>query len=151
MKIFSIVVLILAAALLVIGLLATIRKLPGNSIIGLKVPEVRKSKEIWDVSHAVAGPWWSGAGVSLLFGGVLCFGLSTLPALVFLAFTIFMAAVFLGIGANTGAKAAHLMDRKLQEEGGCGDSCNCGDGGCSDDADKPEVDVAALRKAMEQQ
>ncbi|WP_156193570.1 SdpI family protein [Corynebacterium kalinowskii] len=144
MTILSIVVLILAAALLVVGGLATARRLPGNPLIGLKVPEVRKSKEAWDVSHAVAGPMWVAAGVSLLFGGLVGLRLSTLLALIFLALTIFVAAVFLGIGANNGAKAAHLMDRQHKDEG-CGEDCNCGS-----EEPKPEVDVAALRKAMNQ-
>lgn len=143
MTIIPIVVLILAAALLVVGALATTRRLPGNPLIGLKVPEVRKTKEIWDVSHAVAGPMWVAAGASLLFGGLMGLRLSTLLGVIFLALTIFVAAVFLGVGANNGAKAAHLMDRQHKDEGGCGDSCNCGS-----EEPKPEVDVAALRKAM---
>lgn len=145
MTIFSIVVLILGAALLVVGGLATTRHLPGNPLIGLKVPEVRKTKEIWDVSHAVAGPMWVAAGVSLLFGGLMGLRLTTLFGLIFLAIALFVGAIFLGLGANNGAKAAHLMDRQHQDEG-CGDSCNCGS-----EQPKPEVDVAALRRAMNKQ
>lgn len=143
MTIFSVVMLVVAAFALVVGGLAWARRLPGNPVVGLKVPEVRKTKEIWDVAHAVAGPMWVGSGVSLLFGGLVTLRLSTLPALIFAAITIFVAAVFLGVGANLGAKAAHLMDQKHREEEGCGEDCNCGS-----EEPKPEVDVAALRKAM---
>lgn len=144
MTILSILALILAVGLLIVGGLATTRRLPGNPLIGLKVPEVRKSKEIWDVSHAVAGPMWVAAGVSLLFGGLIGLRLSTLLGFIFLAVTMFVAAIFLGVGANNGAKAAHLMDAKAKENQGCGENCNCG----SENECKPEVDVDALRKAM---
>lgn len=144
MTIISIVVLILAALLMVVGLLAWTKNLPGNGVVGLRVPEVRKSKEVWDVAHKVAAPMWTAAGISLLFGGLVGLRLSTLPGLIFLAVTIFVAALFLGQGANLGAKAAHLLDRQAKEEGGCGENCNCGEA-----EPKPEVDVAALRKAME--
>ncbi|MFV8382166.1 SdpI family protein [Corynebacterium hindlerae] len=140
MTIISIVVLVLAVLAMAVGMLAWTRHLPGNSLVGLKVPEVRKSKETWDVAHAVAAPMWTAAGVSMLFGGLVALRLSTLPGLIFLIVTVFVALVFLGIGANLGAKAAYLMDR--QDEG-CGDSCGCGS-----EEEKPEVDVAALRKAM---
>lgn len=146
MIIASIVLLILAAFALIVGGLAWTRRLPGNGFIGLRVPEVRKSKEIWDVSHAVAGPMWIAAGVSLLFGGLVGLRLTTIPGMIFAAVTIFVAAVFLGVGANLGAKAAHLMDMKHKEEQGCGEDCNCGS-----EEPKPEVDVAALRKAMNKQ
>ena len=53
-----------AAFTLIIGVLAWTRRLPGNKYIGIKVPEVRKSKEVWDTAHQFAGPLWVAAGVS---------------------------------------------------------------------------------------
>ena len=47
---------ILAVVLLVVGVLGWTAKLPGNPIFGIRVPEVRKSKELWDMAHRVAGP-----------------------------------------------------------------------------------------------
>ena len=67
------VLLILAIALLVIGVLAWRRKLPGNPVIGIRVAEVRKSKEIWEAAHQVAGPLWLVGGVALVFGGLVAF------------------------------------------------------------------------------
>lgn len=142
MTIVSIVALIVAAGLIGVGLLAWTRHLPGNGVVGLRVPEVRKNQQIWEVAHAVAGPMWLAAGVSLLFGGLAGLRLSPLYAAIFLALTVFVALVFIGTGANLGAKAAHLMDRQSAEEG-CGEDCNCGE-----PEPKPEVDVAALRRAM---
>lgn len=67
------VLLILAIALLVIGVLAWRRKLPGNPVIGIRVAEVRKSQEIWEAAHQVAGPLWLVGGVALVFGGLVAF------------------------------------------------------------------------------
>lgn len=102
--------LLLAALLLVVGLLATFRKLPGNSVIGLRVEEVRKSKDIWDTAHAVAGPVWAWGGVALIFGGVVALraqGLMwVIPAVAFI-----VAILAVSVGANLGARAAVLATK----------------------------------------
>lgn len=142
----AIIFFILAAILLVVGGLATARKLPGNSVVGLRLVEIRKSKEAWDNAHAIAGPFWALAGVSLVFGGIVAISASgwmwTISALTFV-----IAVLALSIGSNMGSRAAFLWDEAHKEEEGCGDSCNCGDGGCG--SEKPEVDLGALRKAAE--
>ena len=46
----GIVFFVLAAVLLIVGGLATLRKLPGNSVVGLRLAEIRKSKDAWDLS-----------------------------------------------------------------------------------------------------
>lgn len=143
----AIIFFTLAAIFLIVGGLATARKLPGNSVVGLRLVEIRKTKEAWDNAHAIAGPFWMLAGVSLLFGGVVAISahgwMWTIPALTFV-----ISILALSIGSNMGSRAAFLWDEAHKAEEGCGDSCNCGDDGCG--STEPEVDLGALRKAAEQ-
>ncbi|MEJ5928512.1 SdpI family protein [Corynebacterium sp. H128] len=148
MTIFAVLLLVLAAVAIVSGVLGWMKKLPGNGVIGLKVPEVRQSKEIWDAAHLTAGPMWFLAGVSLCFGGLAGLRGTGIGTLIVMAVAVFLAAVLAGIGANNGAKVAHLLGAANKETEGCDGDCNCGTDAA---VEKPAVDVAALRKAMEQQ
>ncbi|MDO5032215.1 SdpI family protein [Corynebacterium sp.] len=143
---------ILAFILLVVGGLATARKLPGNNVVGLRLVEIRKTKEAWDNAHAVAGPFWLLGGVALVFGGLVALRASGWMWLIPVV-TFIVAVLALSIGSNMGARAAYLWDQAHQEEEGCGESCNCGDGGCGSgeaDTPAPAVDLDALRKAAEE-
>lgn len=103
--IFGIILLVIAVILVVVGTLGWSGKLPGNSFIGLKVPEVRKSEELWVLAHKIAGPFWVLGGVALAFGGAFSFVATgwwwALPAV-----TIIVALGAVGTGA---AKAAHTV------------------------------------------
>lgn len=142
----SIILLILAAFALVVGGLAWSGRLPGNSIIGLKVKEVRTSREIWNAAHAAAGPLWVFAGLVLLFGGLLAARIDGALSWAIFALSLIFALVLAGAGANMGARMAAAVAPE-EESGSCdSDSCGCGSGGC--DSETPEVDVEALRAAM---
>ena len=67
----GIIFLILAVFLIIVGALASTKRLPGNSYIGLRLQEIRKSREAWDNAHRVAGPFWILSGVCLVFGGIV--------------------------------------------------------------------------------
>lgn len=144
MLVVEIIFLIVAAIFIVVGGLASLRKLPGNSVVGLRLAEIRKTKEAWDNAHAVAGPFWFLAGVALVFGGIIALRAEgwmwLIPALTFV-----VAVLALSVGSNMGARAAYLWDQAHKEDEGCGESCNCGDGGCGGEA--PTVDVSAARAA----
>ena len=142
----GIIFLILAVFLIVVGALASTKRLPGNSYIGLRLQEIRKSREAWDNAHRVAGPFWILSGVCLVFGGIVALRAEGWMWLI-PVFTFIIALLALSIGSNMGARAAYLWDQAHKEEEGCGDSCNCGDSGCGDSA--PAVDVAALRNAAQ--
>lgn len=146
MLVVGILFFILAAILLIVGALATMRKLPGNSVVGLRLAEIRKSREAWDNAHAVAGPFWALGGVALLFGGIVALRAQGWMWLIPAA-TFVIAVLVLSIGSNMGARAAYLWDQAHKDDEGCGDSCNCGDGGCGEEA--PSVDVSAVRAAAE--
>lgn len=145
----GVILLVLALVLLVIGALAMTRKLPGNRVIGLRVPEVRKAKEVWDSSHAMAGPLWVFGGVTLLFGGLIAFvatgWLWILPPV-----SLVVALVAVASGANIGARTATILDaQRRKDEEGCG-SCSAEGGcGCGGNAPAPEVDLAAVRRAAD--
>ena len=144
MLVVGIIFLIVAAIFIVVGVLASLRKFPGNSVVGLRLAEIRKTKEAWDNAHAVAGPFWFLAGVALVFSGIIALRAEgwmwLIPALTFV-----VAVLALSVGSNMGARAAYLWDQAHKEDEGCGESCNCGDGGCGGEA--PTVDVSAARAA----
>lgn len=146
MLVVGIIFLILAAVLIIVGGLATLRKLPGNSVVGLRLAEIRKTREAWDNAHAIAGPFWFLGGIALVFGGVIALRAEgwmwLIPAL-----TAVVAILALSIGSNMGARAAYLWDQAHKDDDGCGDSCNCSDGGCGGEA--PAVDVSAIRAAAQ--
>ncbi|HHU68478.1 SdpI family protein [Corynebacterium sp.] len=144
MTVIAVILLVLAGALLLFGVLSWARKLPGNAIFGLRVPEVRKSEEAWRAAHAAAGPIWTFGGVALLFGAMLAF-VSGGWMWVFTVVTVLIALVALSLGANAGARIASLHDDSGDGDdsaGGCGQDCNCGA-----PAEAPAVDLTALRKA----
>ena len=73
MTVIGVILVVLAVALLVLGGLAWSRKLPGNGVVGLRVAEVRKSKELWEGAHHVAGPLWVVSGVAMAVGALVAF------------------------------------------------------------------------------
>lgn len=148
MIVFASILLLFAAFALFIGGLAWAKRLPGNSYVGLRVPEVRKSREIWDLAHGAAGPVWELAGVVLLFGGLLTLRMTGPWGYALGGVSLLLALVLAGIGGNLGARVAAAAAASLPEgSDGCGDTCGCGDQGCASTSG-PEVDVEALRAAM---
>lgn len=145
--VIGVILLVLAAALLILGGLAWSRKLPGNGIIGIRVPEVRKSRELWDAAHRVAGPLWVVGGISLLLSALLAFTATGWMWLIVVLLGL-AAVVLLGMGAGTGARAVSILDPQNQDAGcsSCSDGGSCGCGGHAEPA--PEVDFDALRKAL---
>lgn len=146
MLVVGIIFLVLAAVLIIVGGLATLRKLPGNSVVGLRLAEIRKTREAWDNAHAIAGPFWFLGGIALVFGGVIALRAEGWMWLIH-ALTAVVAILALSIGSNMGARAAYLWDQAHKDDDGCGDSCNCSDGGCGGEA--PAVDVSAIRAAAQ--
>ncbi|MEJ4099209.1 SdpI family protein [Corynebacterium mastitidis] len=131
--IFGIVLLVLGLILTVIGGLAWAAKLPGNGVVGIRVPEVRKSRDLWVLAHRIAGPFWTLGGVALLFGACFAFiaqgWMWILPVL-----TLLIALVAVGAGAGQAAHAVAAIDARRMIEAETG-------------GPKPAVDVDALRRA----
>lgn len=108
MMIVGILLALFACALFVLGGLAFAKKLPGNNYVGIRVSEVRKSQEIWEAAHHVAGTFWLVGAVALTFGAFTAFiaagWLWILPIL-----SVVIALVAIGAGANVGARTAATL------------------------------------------
>lgn len=133
----SILFSVCALALILPGILATAGKLPGNSMIGLRVPEVRKDEEIWVKSHKVVGPYFILAGAALAFGGAFCTvargWMWIIPAVLAV-----VALVAVAVGGNVGANAARVF-ADAKENAAKQPAA----------APQPSVDVNALRAAAQ--
>ncbi|AKK12166.1 SdpI family protein [Corynebacterium uterequi] len=127
---------VLALIVMVVGLLAAARKLPGNNVFGLRVAEVRKSREVWEAAHHIAGLFWVLGGVTLLFASLVSFvatgWLWLLPAVM-----VVVAVGAVGAGANVGARTAAVLDAAREAE----------DDDASVEQPAPTVDLSALRTA----
>lgn len=152
MIVVPILLFVLAAIVITVGGLATLKKLPGNSVFGLRVHEARKSPEAWMTSHAVAGPVWLVAGASLMFGALVSLQASGLMWVI-PAVTTVVGIIAISYGANLGARTAVLYDQHVNAKknadatGGC-----CSSGGADADGKPkaPSVDMNALRRAARQ-
>lgn len=147
MNILGSILLILGIAVMVIGVLAWTKHLPGNSYIGIKVKEVRKSKEQWDAAHQLAGPVWTASGLALVIAA-LPFFTGNYWLLVISAIGIFAAVYFYGLGGSLATRAAGVMGQESESE-----SEGCSSGCCSDSSSEPasttptSIDIDALRRA----
>mgnify|MGYP001055796929 CR=1 FL=1 len=133
--IIGILLIIAALALLIPGVLATAGRLPGNSVVGLRVPEVRKDEEVWDTAHKVVGPFLILAGVALAFGAAFSLiahrWLWAAPVLLIIA-----AVVAVAVGGNQGARTAQLVDEARTQT--------------PEPEPTPNVNLDALRNAAKQ-
>ncbi|MEZ2122036.1 MULTISPECIES: SdpI family protein [unclassified Corynebacterium] len=155
MIVIPVLLLVLALTLLVTGVLGWTRKLPGNPIIGIRVAEVRKSRDVWNLAHRAAGPLWIAGGILLLVGAVISFTASGWMWL-FPVGTLIAALVFTGAGAGLGARVAAAADvaanRSSGGGGGCSSGGGCCGGGSESQSETPiaEVDLDAVRRAASQ-
>ena len=141
MTFLSIILGVLGVAVLIVGVLSTTGTLPGNSIIGLRIPEVRKSQEYWTMGHKIAGPTWTGSGLALLACAVVAWGASGWLWLI--VGLLVVAAVFLlGMGAALASHALAQVDARAQKEAEADGAATC----CSS-ASAPVSDVATSPSA----
>ncbi|MDN8594251.1 MULTISPECIES: SdpI family protein [unclassified Corynebacterium] len=133
----GVVFIVFALALLIPGLLAALGRLPGNNVVGLHVPEVRKDEEIWVQAHKVAGPYLILGGLALAFGAAFAFiadgWLWAGPVVLALVGIAAVAAA-----GNQGARAAKLFAQAKDAENGA-------EAATAHPA--PQVDLGALRNA----
>lgn len=114
MIVLSVLLFVLGIAVLVTGLMGLTGTLPGNRWVGLRIPEVRKSKDMWVTGHRIAGPFWTGAGVALLLSGLVSLQGGWLWVVA--GVLAIGALALIGIGAANGAHIMAQIDlRKGQE------------------------------------
>src|SRR5699024_3395863 len=111
MVVVGLILLVFALYWLIFGALATARRLPGNKYFGLRIPDVRKSKEPWDGSNVVAGPVWFLACVYCLYCALVAFLASGWMYLIPFA-SVLIAIVAISVGSELGARAGHLYTLK---------------------------------------
>ncbi|WP_394281783.1 SdpI family protein [Corynebacterium sp.] len=136
--IVTILFIIVAVVLIVLGMLAATGRLKGNSYIGLRVREVRQEEAVWTQAHKVTGPFSILAGVALLFGAAFVWIASGWLWLAPVVAAV-LAIIFLSVGGNMGARTAALLDQAQKAE--------------PEPAPQPEspaVDLDALRRAAGQ-
>lgn len=135
--VIGVLFIVFALALLIPGLLAALGRLPGNNVVGLHVPEVRKDEKIWTQAHKVAGPYLILGGLALAFGSAFAFiAHGWLWAGPVVLAVVAVAAV--AAAGNQGARAARLFTQAKENETE------------ADTAPAPEVDLGALRNAARQ-
>ena len=66
MIVLTVVLVVVGLAFFIAGLLGAVGKLPGNPVVGLRIPEVRKTEELWNTAHRIVGPAWMGAGAAFM-------------------------------------------------------------------------------------
>lgn len=173
MIVLSVLLFIVAAAVLVTGILAATGTLPGNSWVGLRILEVRKSREMWVTAHKIAGVPWTGAGVAFLGAGLagLKGGWLWIVAALLVVGGLFLIGMGAALAASTAARLDHLRAKEAEERraaagccssgnsangseeaDSCGGSCGGDCSSCGSDGDAalstPALDLDAARRAM---
>lgn len=123
----TVVLVVVGLAFFIAGLLGTVGKLPGNPVVGLRVPEVRKTEELWNTAHRIVGPAWMGAGAAFIGAALITLKVSGWMWLVF-ALLLVGAAFLIGLGSALGAHAVARLDaRAAQLEAAESSCCSSGD------------------------
>lgn len=127
MIVLTVVLVVVGLAFFIAGLLGAVGKLPGNQVVGLRVPEVRKTEELWNTAHRIVGPAWMGAGAAFIGAALITLTVSGWMWLVF-ALLLVGAAFLIGLGSALGAHAVARLDaRAAQLEAAESSCCSSGD------------------------
>lgn len=127
MIVLTVVLVLVGLAFFVAGLLGAMGKLPGNPVVGLRVPEVRKSEELWITAHKIVGPAWMGAGAAFLGAALITLKVSGWMWLVF-ALLLIGAVFLISLGSALGAHTVARLDaRAAQLEAADSSCCSSGD------------------------
>ncbi|WP_145940840.1 SdpI family protein [Corynebacterium glyciniphilum] len=114
MMVLSVLLVVFGIGLLAVGILATMVKLPGNNWIRLRLQETRKTREMWNTGHRIAGPPWVGAGIALVAAGAVSLRGGWLWAI---AGLLIVGALFLiGLGAALAAQALAKIDHAKAQD-----------------------------------
>lgn len=136
----TVVLLIIALAVIVVGALGLTEKLPGNGVVGLRIPEARKSQENWVMAHKIAGPSWIGGGVAFLAAALLSLRIGGWMWLVF-AMLILGGLFLIGMGSAIAASAMARLEQvreQLEEQERAAEGC-CSAGAADETAAAGEL------------
>lgn len=132
MIVLTIVLVVVGLAFFIAGLLGAVGKLPGNPVVGLRIPEVRKTEELWNTAHRIVGPAWMGAGAAFIGAALITLKVSGWMWLVF-ALLLVGAAFLIGLGSALGAHAVARLDARAAQLEAAGSSC-CSSGDATSDS-----------------
>lgn len=122
MIVLTVVLVVVGLAFFIAGLLGAVGKLPGNPVVGLRIPEVRKTEELWNTAHRIVGPAWMGAGAAFLGAALITLKVSGWMWLVF-ALLLVGAAFLIGLGSALGAHAVARLDARAAQLEAANSSC----------------------------
>lgn len=131
MIVLTVVLVVVGLAFFIAGLLGALGKLPGNPVVGLRVPEVRKTEELWNTAHRIVGPAWMGAGAAFIGAALITLKVSGWMWLVF-ALLLVGAAFLIGLGSALGAHAVARLDARAAQLEAAESSCCSSDDATSD-------------------
>ncbi|RRO93773.1 hypothetical protein CXF29_09270, partial [Corynebacterium bovis] len=115
MIILAVLLVVVGLAVLVVGVMGLTGTLPGNSVVGLRVPEVRASRTMWVTGHRIAGPAWIGSGVAVVAAGLVAWRASGWGWLV-VALLVVGGLFLLGMGAALAAHAVARIELRTGQE-----------------------------------
>jgi len=146
MSFLSIIVAIAGLGILFIGLLCLTENLPGNALVGLRIPEARKSQDYWNMGHKIAGPAWTGSGLAMLAAGAVAWSAAGWTWLV-VAGLVVASLFLLGMGGALAAHAMAQVDARAQKEadaesGCCSSGPSASSAGASDTCCGGSADVS---------
>lgn len=131
MIVLTVVLVVVGLAFFIAGLLGAVGKLPGNPVVGLRIPEVRKTEELWNTAHRIVGPAWMGAGAAFLGAALITLKVSGWMWLVF-ALLLVGAAFLIGLGSALGAHAVARLDARAAQLEAAESSCSSSGDATSD-------------------
>ena len=137
MSFLSIIVAIAGLGILFVGLLCLTENLPGNALVGLRIPEVRKSQDYWNMGHKIAGPAWTGSGLAMLAAGAVAWSAAGWTWLV-VAGLVVASLFLLGMGGALAAHAMAQVDARAQKEADAESGC-CSSGSSASSADASDT------------
>jgi uncharacterized membrane protein len=126
-KLLAVVLLIVASALLTVGLLGWQQRLPRNRFAGIRTAATLRSDAAFSAANRVAAPTTVAAGAVCAAGGALALGASGAALTVIVALAGAGAVGLLLAGGFLGHRVASAVPPPT---GGCA-GCICSGGGCS--------------------
>ncbi len=114
MIVLTVILAVVGLAAFVVGLLSQVGKLPGNPVVGLRIPEVRKSHENWVMAHKIAAPAWMGSGAAMMAAAMTSARVAGWLWLILGLLVV--ASLFLwGLGSAVAAHTMAQVDAKRQK------------------------------------
>lgn len=119
---------LLGLVLVTTGVLGFSRRLPGNSYLGVRTPETRRSPDAWELANRAAGPSFVGSGLVLFAGAIGTGVIGGVTGWVLWVLAIPGALAMLAFTGIAGARAAAMWQeaQDLEDAPGCCGSSGAG-------------------------